>query len=264
MVRKNRNERLFGLFFTLFFLKVFAFGQTTDNQKQISHYSQTWVSVNSTIRFTDHWGLMADFHARNDDFFKEDYFYLLRLGAATWINGKYPIAYGYAHLWLAPEAGNKTWSDENRIYQQWSATHGEGVVAVLHRIRTEQRWKDIIVDDQKTGDKQFSFRLRYLASFDAKIFKNKKLPSLVLSDEILVQFGKDIVFNTFDQNRLFIGLKFKIKPSLSCDIGYMKVLQQKSTGSKYDSSDIFRWFFYYTPDFRKKGAEDIVYLDNTE
>jgi hypothetical protein len=240
-----------------------ASGQT-ENEKQVTYYNQTWFSINSTMRFSDHWGLMADFHDRQQGFFKEDYFYLLRLGAVTWLSGKYPVAFGYGHLWLAPEEGNKTWSDENRIYQQWSAVHGEGIVSVLHRIRTEQRWKDIIANDQKTADKQFSFRLRYLASFDAAIFRNDRLPRLVISDEVLVQFGKDIVMNAFDQNRLFMGIKIPVRSYLSLDIGYMNVYQQKSAGYKYDFNNIFRVFFYYTPDFRKKGTEHIIHYEDSE
>jgi hypothetical protein len=264
MTRKIRNERFFELFSILFFLKVFAFGQTTVNEKQITHSTQSWFSVNSTIRFTDYWGVMADFHVRKEDFLEGDYFYFARLGAVNWISGKYPIAYGIAHLWLAPKEGNNTWSNENRIYQQWSGTHKQGIISILHRIRTEQRWKEMIVNDEKTGEKQFSFRLRYLASFDARIFKNKKLPSLVLADEILVQFGKDILLNTFDQNRLFLGIKLPVKPNLSFDVGYMNILQQKSTGYQYDSSDLFRLFFYYTPDFRKKEKENALSLNGIE
>jgi hypothetical protein len=263
MKRKFKSERFIGVVIILFFLKSFTFGQTTNNEKQISYYNQSWFSVNSTMRFTDHWGLMADFHVRKEFFWNEDYFYLVRLGAVNWINGKYPIAYGIAHLWLAPEPGNKTWSNENRIYQQWSAAHREGIVQILHRIRTEQRWRDVIVNDQKTGEKQFSFRLRYLASFNTKIFRDDNLPSFVLSDEVLVQFGKDIGINSFDQNRLFVGLKLLINSNLNFDIGYMNILQQKSTAYKYDSSDVFRVFFYYTPDFREKGEEDPVPQDGT-
>jgi hypothetical protein len=261
---KFKNERLIGMIIILFFPNIFTFGQTTNNEKQISYYNQSWFSINTTMRFTDIWGLMADFHVRKEFFFDEDYFYLVRFGAVNWINGKYPVAYGIAHLWLAPEPGNKTWSNENRIYQQWSAIHKEGIVQILHRIRTEQRWRDVIENDQKTGDKQFSFRLRYLASFEIKIFRNENLPSFILSDEVLVQFGKDIGLNTFDQNRLFIGLRLLISSNLNFDIGYMNILQQKSTVYKYDSSDVFRVFFYYFPDFREVKNGEPAHLDNTE
>jgi hypothetical protein len=80
---------------------------------------------------------------------------------------------------------------------------------------------------------------------------------------VLVQFGKAIDLNTFDQNRLFVGLKIPIKPDLSFDVGYMNILQQKPSG-QYDLSNIFRLFFYYTPDFRKKEKGLPVYIDGGE
>jgi len=45
------------------------------------------------------------------------------------------------------------------------------------------------------------------------------MPSLVLADELLIHFGKEVVYNTFDQNRLFIGIKQNINPKLSFDFG---------------------------------------------
>lgn len=59
--------------------------------------------------------------------------------------------------------------------------------------------------------------------------------------------------NAFDQNRLFARIKVPVRHNLSFDLGYMNIRQQKSTGYQYDSTDFFRLFFYYAPDFRKKG-----------
>jgi hypothetical protein len=241
------------------FMNMPAFGQPV---KEITYHQQSWMSVNTVLRFSDHWGLMADFHMRKEDFMANEYFYFVRLGAVTWINGKYPLAYGVAHLWQAPKDGNILWANENRIYQQWSANQREGIVSILHRIRLEQRWREIIANDTTAIARQFSVRLRYLASFDIRVFKNHHLPSLVVSDEILVQFGKEVL-NTFDQNRFFVGLKVPISKNLTFDIGYMNILQQRVTSHQYDSSDVFRLFFYYNLDFRKnKGVGE--YFENTE
>ena len=148
-------------------------------------------------------------------------------------------------MWLAPK--NPTWStfsDENRIYQQVQMNTKSGNVSIVQRLRNEQRWQEIIVNDVETGKNKFSNRVRYLISTTIPIFKNKKAPSLVLSDELLIQFGKDIVYNTFDQNRFFVGIKQSINPKLSFDFGYMNVYQQKSTGYQYDMNHTLRLFFY--------------------
>jgi hypothetical protein len=240
------------IFFLICFLVGTAvFGQTSSPEKKIVANTNTWFSINSTLRFSEHWGMVGDFHVRWEDFLTEDYFYFLRTGAVYWISGKYPVILGVAHLWLAPPEGKNTWSDENRIYQQWSGTQKMGIVSVLNRVRFEQRWKDLIINDQVSGDKVFSLRLRYLASFEVKPFKNPKIPALVASDEVCVQFGESVVYNTFDQNRLFIGLKEPLSKELSFDVGYMNILQQKSIGNQYSLSHVFRLFFYYTVDFRK-------------
>ena len=47
-------------------------GQT---EKEINDQVQFWTSINSTWRFTDHWGAMGDFHIRRDDFIKDPNFY---------------------------------------------------------------------------------------------------------------------------------------------------------------------------------------------
>jgi hypothetical protein len=238
---------------TIFFLVLVSLyelstGQDAPSEKQVTQYIQSWFSLNSTLRFSDHWGMVADIHVRRDDFIMDDYFYLLRAGIGYWISGKYPVILGVGHLWLAPPDGDSTWSNENRIYQQWSSVLKQGKVSVLNRIRLEQRFIDHIVNDEIVGNKQFSVRLRYLTSFEFKVFSNPKIPSPVLSDEIHIQFGSGIVYNTFDQNRLFLGVKVPVSEKLNFDIGYMNVLQQKSSGYKYSMSHIFRIFFYYNLD----------------
>lgn len=246
------KQKLFkgAIFFLILFFPIeLSTGQNVPSEKQVTHYTQSWFSINSTFRFSNHWGMVADIHVRRDDFVMDDYFYFLRAGVGYWISGKYPVILGVAHLWLAPPEGDSTWSNENRIYQQWSSVLKQDKVLILNRIRLEQRFIDHITNDEITGNKQFSVRLRYLTSFEFRVFSNPKIPSPVLSDEIHIQFGSGIVYNSFDQNRLFLGVKVPVSEKLNFDIGYMNVLQQKSTGYKYTMSHVFRIFIYYNLDF---------------
>lgn len=233
------------LLLTLF--SVGAHGQTSG--KEVTEHVQSWYSINNTFRFSGRWGMVTDYHVRRDNFMKDDYFYFLRIGAIYWVADRYPVIAGVAHLWLAPPPGNSTWSNENRIYEQWSAVTRQHRAIVLNRIRLEQRWRDNIVNDEVVGPKQFTTRLRYLVSFERPVFKNPKMPSPVISDEVLVQFGPSIQYNTFDQNRLFLDLKVPLNTKLSFDIGYMNIWQQRPTGYQYDMSHVFRLFFYYNVDF---------------
>ncbi len=217
-------------------------------QKKVEIFSNTWVSINSIILLNKNWFIMADAHLRENGFFKSNSFYFGRIGLGYQFDKSLSLAAGYGNLLSSPTTlGYTTKSDETRIYQQvvYNSSY-KSKVNVLQRLRNEQRWQDIIVNDKKTSEKKFTNRVRYLLSTSFQVFKNPNLPQLVLADELLVQFGKAIVFNTFDQNRIFIGIKQKINNNLFFDTGYMSVFQQKSNGINYIQSNTFRLFFYYT------------------
>jgi hypothetical protein len=220
--------------------------------KEVNEQYQFWASLNSTTRVTDRLGVIADFHVRRNDFFAEPSFDLLRFGGHYWVTEKLQVSLGYAHMWQAPACdGCETWAGENRIYQQLQYVTRIGRATVLHRVRNEQRWKETVVNDVPTGGTTFSDRVRYLASFTVPVSGNPAVPSLVLADEIAVQFGPGVVYNTFDQNRVFVGVKQALGRSWSFDLGYMLVYQQKPSGYQYDLNHTLRWFFYFTPDLRK-------------
>jgi Protein of unknown function (DUF2490) len=221
------------------------------SQKKTEHNTYTWVSINSTIFLNKHWFIMADVHARENNFFVSNSFIFGRVGIGYQVDTKFSFAAGYGNLLLSPStAGWTTKADEHRIYQQVQLSSEYKKIKLLQRLRNEQRWQQVIVNDKKNGDTKFSNRVRYLLNATVPVFKNKKLPQLVVADEMLLQFGKDIVNNTFDQNRVFFGIKQSITPGLSFDAGYMNTFQQKSNGSSYVKGDVLRLFFYYT--FRTK------------
>jgi hypothetical protein len=229
-------------------LPLIGIGQI-QNEKVINQQTQSWFALNNTITFDKHWGLLADFQLRRNDFVNTDSFYLFRGAAAYITETKKVLALGYGHMWTAPSNPDwNTFSNEDFTYQLFEFSAKLGNTSVLNRFRNEQRWQQVIVNDNWTGEKVFSNRVRYLISFDIPIFKKKTWPKLVISDEVLVQFGKEVVYNTFDQNWLFIGIKQSITPKLSFDFGYMNVYQQKKSGYQYDMNHTLRLFFYYKND----------------
>jgi hypothetical protein len=232
------------LIILVIFFPIIAFGQA-QTEKVINQQTQSWVSINTLTKFSNHWGIIADAHIRCNEIFKDNNFYFVRGGMSYIPNSLVSITGGYAHMWLAPTNPDwSTFSDENRIYQQVQLNTKAGKVNILQRIRNEQRWQEKITNDEPAGENRFTDRVRYLISFNIPVFKKKMAPQLVLSDEILIHFGKEVVYNTFDQNRLFIGIKQAINPKLSFDFGYMNVYQQKYSGCQYDMNHTLRLFFY--------------------
>jgi hypothetical protein len=224
---------------------IFLFGQTP-TKKEVNQQIQSWISLNNNLKFNDHWSLLADIHIRRTDFIKDDSFYIVRTGISYVSSSKIALAMGYGHMWAAPSKPNwNTFSNENRIYQQVQLNSKIGEVAIIQRVRNEQRWQQKIVNDEPDEELRFTNRFRYLLSLNIPVFKKKTMPTLIVADEIMVHFGKEVVYNAFDQNRIFIGIKQAINPKLSFDFGYMNVYQQKYSGYQYDMNHTLRLFFYY-------------------
>ena len=231
-----------------------------DVEREVNHQAQFWTSINSTIRISDHWGAMGDFHIRRNNFLQDPNFYFLRAGGVYWFNDKISMAGGVAALWLATPSTTSddfNYALERRIYQQvlWRSVNGRA--RFLQRIRNEQRWHEVLDENGDVDRIRFSNRVRFLFSAALKVFNDEKAPRLVLADEVLIHFGPEIVYNTFDQNRLFIGFNHRFNKEWVVDFGYMNVLQQKYSGYQYDMNHTLRLFFYFSPDLRKKKDEDL-------
>lgn len=230
-------------------LPVTAAGQTA---KETNVQVQSWWSVNSTLRLTDRFGAIGDLHLRRNDFLADPSFFLVRAGAHYWLSDSVTATLGYAHNRVAPAREDwHTWTKEDRLYQQVQYASRLGKAGLLQRLRNEQRWQEEVEADQLTGERRFSDRVRYLLSFTVPLSSSPSATALVLSDEVLLQFGPEIVLNTFDQNRLFVGIKKRLGASWSFDLGYMLVYQQKASGYQYDLNHTLRCFFYYSRDLRR-------------
>ena len=221
-------------------------------QKQVTHNTYSWVSINSNFSVHKHWFIMADFHLRENDFFAANSFVFGRVGIGYRWQEQLSVAAGYANLLQAPAstgAGDRP--DEHRVYQQVQLSTRYKKNVILQRLRNEQRWQTILVNGTKTGRTNFSNRIRYLLSLTIPVSKNMWVPQLVVADECMLQFGPTVTYNTFEQNRIFVGIKQTLGKGLSFDAGYMTIFQQKNS-ERYTQSDVYRLFFYYSHAAKKK------------
>lgn len=223
-------------------------------EKVINSHTQAWTSLNTAIRLKGHWGMMADFHVRRtEQFIQNPNFYLLRLGGSYYITDRLVATAGYSHMWLASAVDNGwVYGNEERIYQELLFKNQEGRVKMIQRVRNEQRWQQKLVGGQPVNDYRFTNRFRYLINLFIPISRNPVVPQLMLSDEILLNYGRQVGANSFDQNRITIGVKEKLSKTWSMDLGYMYVFQERPGGIIYDQNHTLRVFFFYQADWRKK------------
>lgn len=253
--------RSFRFILIALFLAQFSFELEAQESpvRQTYENVQFWTSVNGSWRLSQRWGLVSDFHLRRDNFISDPSFYFLRLGAAYWINDQFSLVGGLAGLWLATDTDLGTkYALERRTYQQilWRAKINK--TTFLQRIRIEQRWHQVLNTQNGELDRvRYSNRFRFLFSAATQIFENPNAPRPTLSNEILFHVGEEIVFNTFDQNRLFLGFNQRLNKNWTVDYGYMMVYQQRYSGFEYDLNHTIRLFFYFSPDLRKNIDEEL-------
>jgi long-subunit fatty acid transport protein len=80
-----------------------------------------------------------------------------------------------------------------------------------------------------------------------------KVPFVTLQDEIMINAGKNIVYNYFDQNRVYIGVGYAFSDDLSLQIGYSNIFQQKPVGNQFIVGHALRVSLYHSLDLRKKA-----------
>ena len=123
-------------------------------------------------------------------------------------------------------------------------------------LRLEERYRRKIKDaDELAEGYDFNFRFRYNILFQVPL--NKKMYgkgglSFVVNDELHINFGDQIVYNYFDQNRFFAGFNYFLSKNSNLQFGYLNVFQQLSSGNKYKVINAARVFFFQNLDIRKK------------
>jgi hypothetical protein len=232
----------------------FCFSFTANAQKQINHQSLFWLASVNNIRFNEHWGFTADFHYRTFDFMSHPYTYIARGLANYYFSENLTGGIGYGHMWNgAFTTDPHPFSNENRITEQVQLSSKKGKFSISNRWRLEQRWQQKIVNNEKTDDYRFTNRFRYAINFIYAPFINKMLPSFTNYDELMVQFGKEVVYNTFDQVRISFGIRQTITSKLNVDLNYMYVYQQQFSANQYVQGNALRLYINYSVGWKKKN-----------
>lgn len=122
-------------------------------------------------------------------------------------------------------------------------------LTINHRYKAEARFFHDVENDRLVGGYRFSnFRFRYQLGLDFSIWKKENVERLLLKikDEIMINVGDKIVKNTFDQNRIYMAINFKLNHSYALEMGYMNWFQQQKSGTDFYDRDILRFSVFHT------------------
>lgn len=239
-----------------FILYLFSISLDTSGQKTINEQYQNWTQYFINLRIKENWSINSDVFFR----WKELDGRKLQSGirASITYHFKQPISAsaGYVYFIHYPSTSAITITKhEHRPWQQILITTKKGRIQLQHRYRFEQRFIERASNTQLIDGYTFNFRLRYQLAIQVPINKKEIEKGVIYGlayNEIFVNFGKEIVYNYFDQNRTSVGLGYQFSRSFAATLGYQYIWQQLTNGDKFNSISCVRLALIHSLDLRKK------------
>ncbi len=226
-------------------------------KKQVIPATQTWFAIYGQVRFSNRWGAALDIQLRTKDRFLMGLSQgAIRGCAVYYLNERLKFSTGYAFFNYFPGDNHAHISQpEHRLWQQIQWTVNSRKSRLVHAFRLEERFRRKILNDYKLAHgNMFNYRARYqLAAYVPLGHQHFSPGSLTwfISDEILINFGKEILVNYFDQNRFSTGLQYHLTAQKSVQLAYLNVYQQTSMKRVFRKTDVIRLSFFQNTNFRK-------------
>ena len=227
-------------------------------EKHTEYYNQVWLGYFNQTRFSDKWGVWVDLHLRTkEDFFTNFSQSILRFGLTYYLNDATKLTVGYAYVSNYPADNHEgVTQPEHRAWQQIQWHNKYAKIRTMQWFRLEEKFKRKILNESELASGYtFNYKMRYNFYLQAPLSKKGIQPntlSFVVNDEVHINFGKQVVYNYFDQNRFFLGLSFQTNRTDNLQFGYMNLFQQLPSGNKYKMVNAARIFYFHNIDLRKK------------
>jgi hypothetical protein len=245
------------LFAALFIILPFAalFAQAT---KSTADANRIWVGFYNQTRLSERFGLSLDLQVRTKEDFTDNLSQIvIRPGISYYVSDNTKITAGYAYVNDYPAEGHNNVSQpEHRLWQQLQWRTDYTSTKLTQAIRLEEKYRHKILNDSTLAQGyNFNYKIRYNLHWEIPFTRQPANKfSFILNDEIHINFGKQVVYNYFDQNRFFAGFKVNINKHDNLQFGYMNQFQQLASGNKFKNNHVIRLFYLQNIDFRRKKA----------
>lgn len=222
------------------------------SQKKVTHQNLIWYGYYAQIKLSKKWIWLSEVQERHFIQPFAQHQLVFRNNLRYKITANWNILMGFTNFYQSPNDPSSTSDlvipelrpdiglENNQTYKRLS---------ISHRYKLEARFFHQSNKEELTGGYQYSnLRFRYQIGIDVPIIKSLKNNSELtfkLKDELMVNIGSKIIKNTFDQNRIYAALHYKINNNIGVEAGYMNWYQQKSSGDEFYSRNIVRLSLFH-------------------
>ena len=222
-------------------------------QKISETREQVWLAYLNQTRLTKHSGLWLDLQLRLNDYMSQKSISIARLGYTYFCSDQLRLTGGYGFITHYSLTEEQPDVPEHRPWQQVQWFDKKKKVSLSQYMRIEERFVTNTSGGELQNDYRFTWRFRYNFAVSIPLKGDAVtagVPFIFLNDEILINAGKNVINNYFDQNRLFAGLGYQFTHNLNAHLGYLYVFQQLPAGNQYIHINTLRLFIFHNLDFR--------------
>ncbi|WP_395048729.1 DUF2490 domain-containing protein [Flavobacterium sp.] len=237
------------------FIKAFLFFILTSSivsaqtKKNIDHQNLLWTRYYNQLQINDKWSIHSEFDNRVFINPIVQNLFVIRVQGRYKISEQVELGSGFAYFNVAtqkPDIDSGFNKPEYRIQQDATLKQNLGKINLNQRFQIEERFFQNFDKEGLTSGSTFFWRFRYRIQGDYAFWKKEKqYLKAIVSDELMINAGKKVVNNTFDQNRIYAGLQYGINSSLAVELGYMNSFQQRASGVDYYDRNIIRFSIYH-------------------
>lgn len=245
-----------------FLICTVAWAQSSDpdlSSKESHHTVDGWFGAYTKYRVSEKVFYYGEYHYRRRNFMRDMAQIYLRFGATYLINKNLEVTAGMVTpVYWAPDQTKENIDPvvmQYRLWEQLLFVQPFKRLKLYHQLRFEQRWR-------RAYEKDSPFLLTYRFRYKIMTYIPMNRPTLInrtlfLSayEEIFIQAGNSIIYDHFEDNRVFLGLGYIINENFQVQAGYMWTFRHAGAPNKYEHRHIPRLSIYHNLDFYGKRQE---------
>jgi hypothetical protein len=231
-------------------------------QRVLNTNTNIWFNYTGTFKISNHWSIYAESQLRRSEGLSNPQQLLIRPAMQYNFDNNNSMSIGYVYVYTNVYGSQPALSafGENRTWQQLQIRSNNGPIEIVNRLRLEQRWVNVPVKDAtglaKAGDPVYTNRMR-IQNKIAIPFKGKQIVDksfyAMAGDEVMINFGKNVKNNIFDQNRVFAGFGYRIPKIGRTELGYLYQKIFKGDGIKVEGNHTLTLSLFHNISFVSKS-----------
>ena len=225
--------------YVILIFSLIAVAPLTAQEKNVSRQGQYWLSYTLGKKINHHWSARVSTEDRRFFVNNRNHMFYVLADATYNTEGNWSFAAGIMYFTLDlpsdPHVDKKVKRIEYRPYQRMA--YGGKVApktSLTLSITMEERMRMTIAGGEQTNAYKLTPRFRNKIALKHTLTnaESKRPIALYAYNDFMFQVGSTVGGDYFDQNRLAVGLEYKILPKVTIKGGYLNWYQEIAKSTK--------------------------------